>query len=164
MDHNNGHTACWKFAWPRFNDHGQSRPVDITQAVLRPCDWVTVREMETITGITSVEATPTDDYMGAVSPGCTYTGSGHSVVTSTLETPQSFSVDARSELEMWKTDGHPGSPISGLPAIEAYCTDEGILMAVLSGGRGYLLMDWDRNMSCDKLAQIAQLALGRIPK
>lgn len=140
-------------------------PADITRSVVHPCEWVTVAEIEAITGISSVETSATDDYDGAVSPSCSYIGSGDALVDSDLMLPPTFAVDAPAQLEMMKTDGHPGAPVTGLPAIDAYCTTAErttMLMAVLSGGRGYRIMA-SSGQTCEQLKKIAQAALGRVP-
>lgn len=131
----------------------------------RPCDWVTKDEAKEILGFSTVEVSPADDYQGAVEPFCAYLGARDGqLVNSTLILPGGLLIDPETELEVAKSLG-PGSAVTGLFAIDAYCArgaKDSELAAVLSGGRVYRINAFNGE-TCDQLKKFAAAALRRIP-
>jgi hypothetical protein len=129
----------------------------------RPCDWVTTTEAANFLGVQSVSAWPVGDEAGSVSQSCDYS-SGSDFVTSDLQLPGSYAVDARSEFGMAMAAGS-GIDVSGLPG-PAYCgTPKGAsgkgsaaLTVLLSGDRIYRAF----GAPCDTLKKFAQTAIPRI--
>jgi hypothetical protein len=139
-------------------------PADRTPA-LRPCDWVTTSEAAAILGVPSVSTLPSGDEAGSVDQTCSYQ-SGNHLVTSTVQLPGSFAVDARSELELaiaagngnaTNTSGLPGPAYCGLPK-GARGPDNAALTVLLNGDRIYRA--W--GAPCDVLKQFAEIAIPRI--
>lgn len=130
-----------------------------------PCDWVTADKAATFLGVSSVSTEAADDEAGAAEPFCTYS-SGSQLVTSQLNLPASFTVDAHTELNMNMAAGD-WSEVGGLPG-RAYCStrqSDGkrstTLLVLLNGNRLYQALGWN-GQSCDTLKQFAQAAISSI--
>lgn len=132
---------------------------------ISPCDWVTADKAAMFLGVSSVSTEAADDEAGAAQPFCTYS-SGSQLVTSQLNLPASFTVDAQTELNMNMATGD-WSEVGGLPG-RAYCStrqSDGkkstTLLVLLSGNRLYQALGWN-GQSCDMLKQFAQVATSSI--
>jgi hypothetical protein len=131
----------------------------------RPCDWVTTTEAANFLGVQSMTSTPLGDEAGSVSRSCDYS-SGTDFLTSDLQLPGSYAVDAQSEFDMATAAGN-GIDVSGLPG-PAYCgTPKGArgkgsaaLTVLLSGDRIYRAF----GAPCDTLTKFAQTAIPRIER
>lgn len=134
-----------------------------TPPAFRPCDWVTTTEAADFLGVQAVSASPVGDQAGSVSQSCDYSSESH-FVTSGLQLPGSYAVDARSEFGMAVALGN-GSDLSGLPG-PAYCgapkgamgKDSAALTVLLSDDRIYRAF----GAPCDTLKKFAQKAISRI--
>jgi hypothetical protein len=140
-------------------------PVDLSAVppTFHPCDWVTSDEAGRILGDPSTTTSPAGDEAGSAEPFCSYTSGSH-LVTSQVNLPGSFPVDAQTELNMTAANG---SEVSGLPG-RAYCATttsadkkSTTLVVLLSGNRLYQALGWEGE-SCDTLKQIAETAIPRI--
>jgi hypothetical protein len=135
------------------------------QPAFYPCNWVTADEAASFFADSSTTVDPTGDELGAAAPFCTYNSGSH-FVTSQLQLPAYFPVDAQTQLGLSIARGH-GNEVGGLPG-RAYCsTSESdnkkstTLQVLLSGNRLYQAMGW-KSESCNTLKQFAQTAIPRI--
>lgn len=138
------------------------------QPAFFPCGWVTTDEAAGLLGGSPTTALPTGDEPGSVTPSCDYHNDSH-FVTSELQLPADFPVDARTEQDMHAASGH-WSELSGLPG-RATCSESENeqhkkstwLLVLLSGNRLYQALGIEGE-SCDTLKQFAQTAIPRIGK
>ncbi|WP_067100008.1 hypothetical protein [Mycobacterium sp. 852002-40037_SCH5390672] len=146
--------------------HVVPEPLPAAQPAFFPCGWVTNDEAAGLLGGLPTTALPTGDEPGSATPFCSYHNDSH-LVTSELQLPPDFPVDARTEQDMDAASGHM-SELSGLPG-RATCSESENeqhkkstrLLVLLSGNRLYQAMGIE-GASCDTLKQFAQAAIPRI--
>jgi hypothetical protein len=143
--------------------HVVPEPLPAAHPAFFPCNWVTADEAARFLGVSSVTVVPAGDEPGAVAPFCGY-NSGSNLVTSELQLPPYFAVDAQTDQAMNAASGH-ASELSGLPG-RAFCSASehdnkktAMLQVLLSGNRLYQALGGE---SCDTLKQFAQAAIPRI--
>jgi hypothetical protein len=135
-------------------------------AAFQPCDWVTADEAAAILR-GPVSTRPQGDQAGSVDMSCYYSrGLGDDGMESVLRLPGAFRVDAASQFAL-ATAAVNATSVDGV-GVKAQCVFEptttppsSTLVVLLSGDRIYRATGW-YGISCDKLKQFAQAAIGRI--